>query len=492
MSFEGILRPVQDSRDAWLFPAMAAPWRRGLGADGIPQHYPKPLMVIDAENLQDVLDDEILHCVCNALCCDRQTVFVRGSYSMDPGDAEVVNFLDGKNRDWKLHLELRPLSGRCVLEIPIEVTLTATLSDDISGVVTDIRRKISVVQNIQGVIFRDFDFRISLTIYCASADRDKIKYRIQSLLDCVTNCPGCAFTGCTSTITVTIHNLNQHKPRYIQLYDPPDDPGGPSGPGSPGWGGGGAGGGSGGGGGGPGTPGWGSGEYDWDRDGDDDDDDDEEEMPWLTFGEKDVVIRAAAYSNCREAVFFDTQAKILIQAESLTGAESLAVGWQNCGGWLHRLSQGNIFNRVKVAGSGQSYTVSDGSHGIANYSLTALAESHLIAYSGGGEISTFVGLAEATALCTAGNQPYHTDKDGNTSNGKIGGAARAMSFGLVGNKGGSISACVITCNARAKHPVSYAALAVPYRSNTAQQIANSGSREYCDSNLPGWCTANMQ
>jgi len=485
----GLLRPVQDTRDAWLFPAMAAPWRRALGAVGIPQHYPKPPIVVDAENLQDVLDDDTLHCVCNALCCDRQTVFVRGSYSMDPGDAEVVNFLDGEGRDWKLHLELRPFAGRCVLEIPIEVTVTAALSADISGVVTDIRRKISVIQNIHGVIFRDFDFRIRITIYCASADRDKIKYRIQSLLDCVTNCPGCAFTGCTATIKVTIHNLNQHMPRYIQIYDPPDDPGSPSGPGSPGWGGGGAGGGSGGGGGGSGTPGWGSGNYDWGRG--DEDDDDEEDEQWLTFGEKDIVIRAAAFSNCHQAVFFASRAEINIEAKSLMGAESLAVGWQNCGGWLHRLSQGDIINNITVSGSGQSYTVSDGSNGIENYSLTALAESHLIAYSGGGEISTFAGTAWATAICTAGNQPYYTDKDGNTSNGKIGGAARALAFGLIGNKGGNIAACDVTCNARARHPVSYAALAVPYRNNTAGQTANNGSREYCDSNLPGWCAANM-
>lgn len=493
----GLLRPSTDTRDAWLFPAMAATWRRGLGPT--PQHYPRPPLVVDAENLQQVLDDDTLHCVCNALCCDRLTVFVRGSHSLaglelDPPDlenaTERANLLDGHDRDYRLHLELRPIAGRCTLEIPVRVMVTASPTAGDSGIVTDIRRQIAVIRRIRGVAFKNFDFNIRVNLYCASADRDKIRFRLQSLLECVTDCPGCAFANCTATISLTVNNLNQHKPLFIDTYVPPSDPGLPPRPGGPGWGGGNAGGGGSGGGGGPGSPGWDNGKYTWPGSGTGPVTPGEPEEPWLEFGARDVVIRAAAFSNCRDAVFFDTRADVNLATDTLIGAESIAYGWLNCGGWLNRLCYASIVNNVRVSGSGQSYRHSDGAHGIMNYALTAQAESRLVANSGGGDIETFAGLAWATAMCYEENQPYHTDAAGNTSHGKIGGAALALSYGMIGNRGGTLAASDVTCRARARHPVSHAALAVPYRSNTAEQSANTGSAEFCDSNLPGWCATN--
>lgn len=485
---DGLLRPPQDIRDAWLFPAMAAPWRKALGTDGTPQHYPRPPIVVDADKLQNVFADDTLHCVCNTLCCDRQSVFVRGSYALKPSDSELLNILDGNSRDYGLHLELRPLTGRCTLEIPIRVEITADLDENADPVVTDIRRQVAIIKNIRGVVFHDFNFDIRVEIYCASEDRDKVKYRIQSLLECVSNCPGCAFPGCVANISVRVHNLNRHMSRFIDVYDVPgDDDGGGGGGGGPGWNGDGYGWGGGPGGGG-GFPGWSHGDYTWPSPGGPGTP--SEPSPWLSFGEKDVIIRAVGFSSCPGAVFFDSEANLDITAESLIGAESVAIGWHNCGGWLHRLSQGEIKNKVLVSGSGQEYSVSDGSHGIMDYGLTALAESRLVSLSGGGEITTFAGGASAVAHCTAGNRPYHTGKDGSTSYGQIGGAARALAFGLVGNKGGTISACDAECTAQARHPVSYAALAVPYRANTAHETANTGTRPYCDSNLPDWCATN--
>lgn len=480
----GLLRPAEDTRDAWLLPIMAAPWRHGLGKPGQPWHYPKPPLVVPAEQLQSVLDDDTLHCVCNHLCCDRQVVHVSGS-QVKPGADSI---LDGAGRDWRLHLELRPLSGRCLLEIPIEATITADVADPKAEPIVTISHNAAVIQNIQGVIFRDFDFRITVNIHCASADRDKVKYVIQALLDCVRGCHGCAFRGCAASIAVTIHNLNQHKPRHI--YELDDEPDG-HGPGTPGWGGGGAGGGDGGGGGGPGSPGWGSGGAggggirdgdgpgipDWNHGG----------YGWDLHGDKDVFVQAAAWRDCRKAVFFSSSANITIDIESLMGAESLANGWQDCGGWLHRLCRGTLANSVKITGSGQSYTHSDGSHGVTGYTLAAIAQARLVASSGGGEISTLAGSATATAVCTAGNQPYHTSSKGNTSYGKIGGSAQAIALGMASNSGGAISACDITCQAKAVHPTAHAALAAPYRGNTAKLAANTGSIQYCDSNIPAWC-----
>ena len=491
---KGLLRPLQDTRDAWLFPAMATTWRKSLGADGVPRHYPKPPIVVNADALNDIFTDDTLHCVCNALCCDRQTVFVRGDCTLeDFGErGEPLNILDGNGRDYGLHLELRPIEGRCTLEVLIKVEVTADPDDDdpdedADPVVIDICRQVAVIRNLRGVVFHNFDFNVKVEIYCASEDRDKVKYRVQSLLECVSNCPGCAFRGCTANIAVTVHNLNRHKPRYIDEYG---FPGGGGGGGGSGWGGGGYGFGGGGGGGGGGFPGWRTGRYDWPSDDDGDDDDTADDSLWWAFGEKDVIIRALGFSSCPNAVFFDTRANIDIAAESLIGAESVAIGWHACGGWLHRLSQGEIKNKVFISGSGQAYTVYDGSHGIADYSLTALAESRLVSHSGGGEISTFAGAASAIAYCTAGNTPYHTDKDGNTSKGKIGGVAMALAFGLIGNRGGAMSACCADCSALARHPTNHAALAASYRANTAQETANTGSRPYCDSSIPDWCASN--
>ena len=223
MAFSGILRPAEDTRDAWLLPIMAAPWRHGLGDNNIPWHYPKPPLVVPAEQLQSVLDDDTLHCVCNHLCCDRQVVHIRGS-SDHPADRDgTLNLLDGAGRDWKLHLELRPLSGRCRLEIPIEATFTADTSDPAAEPVVKISHHAAVIRNIQGVIFRDLDFRITVNIHCASDNRDKVKYVIQALLDCVAGCHRSAFVNCTATIAVIIHNLNRHQPRYLyELDDEPD------------------------------------------------------------------------------------------------------------------------------------------------------------------------------------------------------------------------------------------------------------------------------
>lgn len=493
MPITGLLRPATNSRDAWLFPVMSAPWRHGLGDPEQPWHYPKPLMTVDAEDLQTVFDDDVLHCVCSHLCCDRQVVHVNGSHSYTLDDEEVVNLFHGHRRNYGLHLELRPASGRCQLKVTMEQDHTADLSAGLKPREIDLRCQIAILKNIHGVIFRDFDFTIAVVIKCASADRDKVNFRVQSLLECVTGCQESAFVNCTATITVEVHNLNARRPIHFYSYNFPYDREEDR---SPRWQYGGGSGGGGGGGGYGGGVGWGGGGYQWPDEDEEDDksegEDQDEQVSWLPFGNLDVLIRAIAFHNCPRAVFArGCQALLNLSILSQTGAESVAIGWQNCGGWHNQRSSGKIINNVQINGAGQSYTADDGSHGVFPYSVTARAESRLLSASGGGHIRDLTGSATAIARATAANQPYHTNAQGNTSHSQVGGASRALAFGLLNNQGGKITAANVTCLARATHPNSQAALAIPYRTNSATLRDCTGSEPYCSSNLPQWCQINQ-
>lgn len=482
---KGLLRPAEVTADRWLLPVMTTAWRRQLGEEA-PRHYPKGPVILPAERLGEVFKDDTLHCVCNNLCCDRIRVFVEGDHLAD-AEKPPEFLLDGGGRDYKLHLELVPLQERCRLEIPLDIELSASSLPEATH---KIQRRLAVVQNVRGVIFQRFDFNIILNIHCFSLDRDKVRFLVQSLLDCVRNCPGSAFRDCTASIKLQIHNLNHPKHSFIEIIEKPDRPGHGGGPG---WGGGGAGGGSGGGSGGPGWPGWGSGSYDWPKDGEDKDEgEDEEKGPFLPFGEADTILRSACWSDCPGAVFYNCRAIIDLEAESRIGADSLTYAWRNCGGWIHRSCSASIANRVRVSGSGQSWSDSQGASGIYDYALSARAYSTLIAGSGCGEISHFRGSAASQAFAVAeGPSPYTTDKDGATSHRPIGGSSQAIAYGLYSNSGGSISHCHADCNANARHPVRYASLALPYRGNQAEHSGNSGSPANCASNQAGWCDANL-
>jgi hypothetical protein len=457
-------------------------------------------MVVDAENLQSVFDDDVLHCVCSHLCCDRQVVHVNGSHSFSPEGVEdnIIHLLDGHARHYGLHLELRPLSGRCQLQVAIEDDRAADLSATGDPVVVDLQRQIAILKNIHGVIFRDFDFQINITINCTSGDSNLLSFRVQSLLECVTGCSGSAFVNCTASITVQVRNLNTPQPRHFHTYTfPPEEKEEPR---LPGWSSGGGGGGGGGvtGGGGYGPVPWQGDEYAWpetDEDGEaseEQEGEEEKKEDWLPFGDLDVIIRAIAFHNCPRAVFArGCRAMVDIAIQSHAGAESEAVGWHNCGGWHNQRSSGKIVNTLTITGVGQAYTVDDGSHGVFPYSVTARADSRLLSASGGGHTSELTGSASAIARATATNQPYHTTADGVTSHGQVGGASQALAFGAISNQGGQITAANITCVARATHPTSHAALAVPYRANTATLQDCAGSEPYCDSNLSGWCAANL-
>ena len=85
---------VDESRP-WLMPIMRA--SRGALHGGRKQLYPKKTIWVDAaaeeqgdgsakkplQSLDDVLADDTLECVCQALCCDKYTVRVKGAVSVE-------------------------------------------------------------------------------------------------------------------------------------------------------------------------------------------------------------------------------------------------------------------------------------------------------------------------------------------------------------------------------------------------------------------------
>lgn len=487
MSFEGILRPVQDTRDAWLFPVMAAPWRRSLSEDGILQHYPKPPMVIDAAKLQDVLDDETLHCVCNALCCDRLTVLVHGNRVIEP-DAGPIN---GLGRDFAFRLELRPLAGRCKIEIPVNMDLTAEIVPEADPVTTVIAHQLSVLQNARGIVFRDFDFAISITIHCTSENRDQVRFLIDSILEVVKDCHGCAFVNCTSSIIVEV--VNHSKVVLPDVYDPSTGSGGGSSDedgGGPGWPVDGySGGGGGGGGGGWGGPGWENGGYN--PPGENASPGGGDQSPILFLGDVDTRVRAFAFCSCQDSFFVGSTATVRILARSSVGVDVTAAGWQGCSGPLAKLCQGDISIDALVSSAGVPYTNADGSHGISRYSLTARTEARLVAYSDMEALTAIAGTTSAKAICQGDNTPYHADPEGNVSTFTVDGAALATSVGFLANTANLISVCDATATAAARHPTAWARIAAAYRHNHAETTGNTGTPSACSSNIPQWCKDNL-
>lgn len=476
---KGLLRPQAATKDAWLFPVMSSAPRRGLG-DG-PNHYPKSPMIIRSDQLEDVFADDTLHCVCNALCCDRLVACVTTNRVISPDDGPI----DGLGRDFALRLELRPLAGRCKIELPVEIDLTAEIAPEAEPVTTVIAHRLSVLQNARGIVFRDFDFAIRITIHCTSADRNKVRFVVDSILEAVKGCHGCAFVTCSSSIIVEV--VNHSEIVLPDVYDPPEDSAG--GGGGPGWGGGGGSGGSGGSGGGGGGPGWGSGDY-GDGGSDDDDGDDSPDDPSLSLGDTDTRIRALAFCSCQDSFFVRSTATVRIIARSSVGVDVTAAGWQGCSGPLAKLCQGDVSIDALVVSAGVPYTSADGSHGISRYSLTARTEARLVAYSTFGELTAIAGTTTAKAICQGDNTPFHMDKEGNTSTFKVGGASLAASFGYLGNIGGIISACDATSTAAARHPAAWARIAAALRHNRATLTGNTGSPATCASNIPQWCNEN--
>lgn len=479
----GLLRPKADSRDAWLFPLMSSWPQKGLGNG--PQHYPKTPPVVNADDIDQVFADDTLHCVCNALCCDRLAVLIRGNRVIEEGEKAI----DGLGRDYALRLELRPLAGRCKIEIPVEVDLTAEIDPDAEPITTVIAHRLSVLQNARGIVFRDFDFAIRITIHCTSANRDKVRFLIDSSLEAVKDCHGCAFVNCTSSLVVEV--VNHSKVVLPDVYDPSSDSGDGSDDdgdddGGPGWTGddyglGGSGEGWGG-------PGWRNGVYNppggnASPGGD--------QSPMLSLGDVDTRVRALAFCSCQDSFFIGSTATVRILARSSVGVDVTAAGWQGCSGPLAKLCQGDVSIDALVSSAGVPYMNVDGSHGISRYSLTARTEARLVAYSDMEALTAIVGTTSAKTICQGDNTPYHADPEGNVSTFNVDGAALATSVGFLANTVNLISVCDATATAAARHPTAWARIAAAYHQNHAETTGNTGTPSACSSNIPQWCKDNL-
>lgn len=143
--------------------------------------------------------------------------------------------------------------------------------------------------------------------------------------------------------------------------------------------------------------------------------------------------------------------------------------------------------KAESTGSGTAYSNSSG-HGIIGYSLTALAVAS--AFSGCADsllVSCLVDV-KASALCNAGNTPYHTGTDGTTKTGKVGGFAQAVTIGARLCHRAILQAIAANASAIVRHPVLWGRLACPFYNNRDAVFSGcSGSDGSCQSSDPHWC-----
>ena len=179
---EGLLAPRASDTNPWLMPIMRA--SRGALHGDCKQLYPKKTIWVDPatdvtdgdgsalkplKSLDDVLADDTLECICQALCCDKYTVRVKGPISVTTDDTittsaeDVVTLVDGHDRDYASHLIVRPWSdsGRLALKATLRAYITVSETNTV-----DFAQYASIVKALRGVMWVNTDISIDLVIVC--------------------------------------------------------------------------------------------------------------------------------------------------------------------------------------------------------------------------------------------------------------------------------------------------------------------------------------
>ncbi|MCK9254142.1 MAG: hypothetical protein M0P55_15450, partial [Clostridiales bacterium] len=433
---DGLLAPRATDTNPWLMPVMSA--SRGALHGARRQLYPKRTIWVDTaaetsgdgsytsplKRLADVFADDTLECVCRALCADKITVRVRGNLSATIGNgvtnsqSSIFDLIDGKERDYARHLVIRPwtkgnrLLVRCTCQIPVTVTTNTRII---------LTQSINLVKGLHGVKWMDTDFEVLLRIIC---DKEPTSLQISALAEIagLYQCNDSILMNCTFEIKTLIDVL-WRDPVRDELPKPPDegeDDGG---------GGAGGGGGSGDGGGGDGG---GGGSYPWPPIPAPEPPDD---YPWPPGPvvpappgfDWDGVVNAAsvvyALRECSGATIRGGSCNLLSRSMSNLGTRAECYGLFACpdsdvGGFV-----ANVEAKAESSGSGAAYSNSSG-HGVSGYSLTAQAVTSAFSGCADSLLESCRADAKSSALCNAGNTPYHAGTDGATKTGKVGGFAQ--------------------------------------------------------------------
>ena len=483
---KGLLRPRSDESRPWLMPIMRA--SRGALHGGRKQLYPKKTIWVDAaaeeqgdgsakkplQSLDDVLADDTLECVCQALCCDKYTVRVKGAVSVEVNATasssaeDAVTVVDGHGRDYAQRLVIRPWgdSERLQLKATLRTYIAVSENNQV-----DFRQCASVVKALRGVMWVDTDILIDLVIVC---DREPEDIRIHAFAELGgwDDCAGSILMNCTVAVRTRVDVLM--KIPYQGDYRPPAPGGG--------------GGGGGGGGvypwpGGPGGPG-GPGIYPWPRD----PSSGKPEPPSAWVGDWNAATIVFGVRNSPSVIARGGTFDLVALAQSNWGALAECRGFVNCS---DSDLAGVVIKTVALAeasGSGRVYQNADGSSGVARYQLTAVAHARDVARCPRSALTALLGESSAKALTFPGNQPHHVDPSGSRTDYAVGGYALAEDYGVFSCREAACDALDHTVYARASHPEHYGQRACPYAGNEGASFsACTGRGGQCKSNRAGWC-----
>jgi hypothetical protein len=482
---KGLLRPRSDESRPWLMPIMRA--SRGALHGGRKQLYPKKTIWVDAaaeeqgdgsakkplQSLDDVLADDTLECVCQALCCDKYTVRVKGAVSVEVNATasssaeDAVTVVDGHGRDYAQRLVIRPWgdSERLQLKATLRTHIAVSENNQV-----DFRQCASVVKALRGVMWVDTDILIDLVIVC---DREPEDIRIHAFAELGgwDDCADSIFMNCTVMVRTRVDVLM--KIPYQGDYIPP----------APGDGGGGGGGG----GGGtypwptqPGAPGGGT--YPWPG---------EPPVapapsPWA--GDWNAATIVFGVRNSSGVIARGGTLDLVALAQSNWGALAECRGFVNC---PNSDLAGVAIKTVALAeasGSGRVYQSADGGSGVARYQLTAAAHARDVARCPRSALTALLGESSAKALTFPGNQPHHVDPSGSRTDYAVGGYALAEDYGVFSCREAACDALDHTVYAKASHSEHYGQRACPYAGNEGASFsACTGRGGQCKSNRAEWC-----
>lgn len=475
---KSLLYPRESDPNPWLMPVMSSP-NHGLHDPErrkLPALYPKRTIWVDQDagssgdgshgkplnDIKQVFEDDALECVCQALCCDRIPVCVKGTLRLSvSGDnvtaslSDIANLIDGKNRHYNRALEIRPWAdgGRVRLEVQVSLHVP-----DVKGARIDLNQAVRVVRNLHGVVWRATDVVITLKITCDKTP-EEININATAELIGFDACRDMALIDSSIVIDPVVDVISK---TVDPTYEWEDGGGGGGGyhwpplPGTP-------------------TP-----------------------PPYTWPGDPPIYVPPVSYtSRCITRGVNNSAGLIAIRltcdlratAYSNVGAIAESVVVLNCpDNFLHTLTVRRNLAHAETTGSGESYTNTDGSHGVRRYYLAAQALAMDIAGCGDGRMTAILGGSSAKALCNAGNTPHHVSAKGLRTTYDVGGFARAAAVGFFGNHVTSFETCDAAPEANAVHPSRYGWRTCPFQSNKdAVFTLCTGGAGACSANDPGFC-----
>lgn len=380
-------------------------------ADGADGSEAKPINSFDT-----LFADDEVECTCQAICCDKIVVKVKGAVPEATQDARVV--FDGKNRDYAGNLVIVPWGE--TLELKAQSIHKANKDSGLQ-----INR--DLFRNLHGVMFRGIDFVNAVAVDKDDTVKDGDKLEVAGEINIFRACRNITLANCTMAINAD-YDINTLPSELLPEEEEEEEV---SGGGGGGWGSGGYGGAGGGGSGGGG--GWGSGSYGLSSE--------QKEKPefYSLIDTAKTVCVASCLHNCATPIIKESSLRVVLDIRSSTGSRAQAFGVLRCS--MPLIKSCNIVMETSA------YDIAGGTiegDEIHSFDLVASAVACPLAICNSPAIQSTTLSATSKAHGIPYNQP---------TEGIIGGIAKSESYSLLDCPAGEITGATGSESASATHPV---------------------------------------